>query len=587
VKNKSAWTISIAASILLVAGVFVALFGAGFHLYIVKTPSMGTTAPVGTLIAVHAQKSYAVGDVVSYARNGYVYTHRIVDVTAQGFITKGDINGAPDALPVSQSEIVGTVAFFGKYLGFLVEALPWLLIGGAIVYGLSLIPRIGRGWRWHFRLVGWSLVTSLVALWFRPWVNMVMTGYVAQNDGVDMHLINTGIFPVSVLGKVLTSGQDAVVTQTVADASGHYIVTPQLALNSWYFLLLLVICLTPMLASLLIGVEQEVPAAVIAEPAVTIRRFRPQYRRIGSIALTVTASIFAVALVLQMSTNAAFAASIKNSTNTAATRTWFTCRNAETGTKNAAATQAARFVWDLSAIGTQHDLTANTNPDDGNLVDATQTKKAARDTTTWPCPRDTDANGALIKSSLMFKGATCITSSHRVTTTDTYSEEVWFKTSQQALNGKLMGLANNATPGSQSHYDRHIYIDAAGRVIFGVYIDGAAKPQVIAATPAGTRYDDNKTWHHVVATSTAGTITLYVDGDPKATVTGVPAQDNYSDAGGAYWQVGCGLLDGWTDATNVPQHFNAYYTGNLRLAAVYDTTLTAQQVMEHYLAGMP
>jgi signal peptidase I len=121
VTNKKAWTISIAASILLAVGVFVALFGAGFHLYIVKTPSMGTTAPVGTLVAVHAQDSYAIGDVVSYARNGVVYTHRIVDVTAQGFITKGDINGAPDALPVNQSEIVGTVTFYGKYLGFLVE----------------------------------------------------------------------------------------------------------------------------------------------------------------------------------------------------------------------------------------------------------------------------------------------------------------------------------------------------------------------------------------------------------------------------------------------------------------------------------
>ena len=585
--NNKAWTISVTASILLVVGVFAVLFGSGYRFFVVQTPSMGTVAPVGTLVAVRAQTTYHVGDIVTYERNTRSYTHRIVDITGQGFITKGDINGATDALPVQPSEIVGLVTFHAPYVGFLVQGLPWIILGWAIVYGVTLLPRVRPSWRWQIRFIGWSLVVSIVALWTRPWVNLVMMGYLPSGDGVAMHLVNTGVFPVNVLGTVLQSGQDAVVQQNVADASGHYIVTPQLALTVGWFLLLLVICLTPMLASLLIGVEQEVPAAVIAEPAVTIRRFRPQYRRIGSIALTVTASIFAVALVLQMSTNAAFAASIKNSTNTAATRTWFTCRNAETGTKNAAGTQAARFVWDLSAIGTQHDLTANTNPDDGNLVDATQTKKAARDTTTWPCPRDTDANGALIKSSLMFKGATCITSSHRVTPTDTYSEEVWFKTSQQALNGKLMGLANNATPGSQSHYDRHIYIDAAGRVIFGVYIDGAAKPQVIAATPAGTRYDDNKTWHHVVATSTAGTITLYVDGDPKATVTGVPAQDNYSDAGGAYWQVGCGLLDGWTDATNVPQHFNAYYTGNLRLAAVYDTTLTAQQVMEHYLAGMP
>ena len=560
--NKRAWTISIAASILLVAGVFVSLFGAGFHLYIVKTPSMGTTAPVGTLVAAYAQDSYAIGDVVSYARSGRVYTHRIVDVTAQGFITKGDINGAPDALPVNQSEIVGTVTFYGKYLGFLVEALPWLLIGGAIVYGLSLMPRIGRAWRWHFRLVGWSLVTSLVALWFRPWVNMVMTGYVAQNDGVDMHLINTGIFPVSVLGKVLTSGQDAVVTQTVADVSGRYIVTPQLALNSWWFLLLLAICLTPMLASLLIGVEQEVPAA-IAEPAVTIRRFSPQYRRIGSIALTVTASIFAVALVLQMSTNAAFAASIKNSANTAGTRTWFTCQNAETGTTG------AQFVWDLTATGTQDDLTDNRNS--GAMKTASGGTEPTVSTNS-PCPRDT-------QGSLMFNGGTCLFTRGNVMGTKTYSEEVWFLATNTSLNGKLMGFADNSTPttGNQMNYDRHIYIDPTGRVLFGVVSAGS---QTLVSSLAGRNYADGL-WHHVVATSAPGTISLYLDGVLAGSRSDTAGQDVYRGD----WMVGCGLLAGWPDARGLAQAFPSYYTGNLRLAAVYDVTLSATQVREHYLAG--
>ena len=558
--NKEAWRISIAASILLVAGVFIALFGTGFHLYVVKTPSMGTIAPVGTLVAVHAQDSYAIGDVVSYARNGIVYTHRIVDVTAQGFITKGDINGAPDALPVTHSEIVGTVAFYGKYLGFLIEALPWLLIGGAIVYGLSLIPRIGGGWRWHFRLVGWSLVASLVALWFRPWVNMVMTGYVAQNDGVAMHLVNTGIFPVSVLGKVLTSGQDAVVTQTVADASGHYIVTPQLALNFWYFVLLLVICLTPMLASLLIGVEQEVP--VVAEPAVTIRRFRPQYRRIAPIALTVTASIFAVALVLQMSTNAAFAASIKNSANTAGTRTWFTCQNAETGTTG------AHLVWGLTATGAQTDLT-------GNGVDGTMRSvnggTAPTVSTSSPCPRDT-------QGSLMFNGSTCVFTGGAVTNTETYSEEVWFQTTDRSLNGKLMGFADNSTPttGNQKNYDRHIYLDPTGRVVFGVVSGGG---QTLVSSTAGN-YDDGA-WHHVIATSAPGTISLYLDGALVGTRPNLAGQDIYKGD----WMVGCGLLTGWPDAIGTAQAFPSYYTGNLRLAAVYDVTLSATQVLQHFQAG--
>jgi len=45
------------------------------------------------------------------------------------------------------------------------------------------------------------------------------------------------------------------------------------------------------------------------------------------------------------------------------------------------------------------------------------------------------------------------------------------------------------------------------------------------------------------------------------------------------------LLTGWPDATGTAQAFPSYYTGNLRLAAVYDVTLSATQVREHYLAG--
>jgi hypothetical protein len=242
------------------------------------------------------------------------------------------MNSSPDALPVTQSQIVGSVRFIGKNLGFLVEALPWLIIGWAIVFGLSLLPRIRQGWRWHFRLIGWSLATSLVSLWFRPWVNMQMINYVAQGDGVDMHLVNTGIFPVSVLGKVLASGQDAVVTQTVADAVGRYSVTPQLALTSWYFVTLMAFCLTPTLVSLLIPVRDDSDGAEsVPDPAVAKKKYRwatPRYLQWGSIALTVAASVVVVALVLQVSTHAALVVSIKNTGNTAGARTFFSCRNA-------------------------------------------------------------------------------------------------------------------------------------------------------------------------------------------------------------------------------------------------------------------
>ena len=560
--SKKAWTISVFASVLLVVLVFLGLFGAGYRFFVVQTPSMATTAPVGTLVVVRPENAYAIGDIISFQRSDRSYTHRIVAQTVQGWVTKGDLNGSRDPLPVTNSQIIGKVVFCAKYLGFLVDALPWILIGCAIVYMVTLLPRVRPSWRWQIRLVGWSLVTSLVGFWQRPWVNLVMLGYVPDDTtGVDMHLVNTGIFPVKVLGTVLQSGQDAVVTQTVGDASGHYSVMPQLALNLGWFLGLLAICLTPMLASLLVKVEDpgaEAPRQHEPKPATQgIRRF-VLAREAFAPAFAVVFVVIAVSLVLQAGTQSTFSSTIKNSLDTAGTRTWFTCKNAETGTAT------ARFVWSLSATGTQTDLTPNGR--DGTMKN---NGTAATASSSSPCPRDT-------QGSVMFNGGTCVYVSGKVTGTETYSEEVWFRTTNKSLNGKLMGFADVTTPASQAHYDRHIYIDPTGRVVFGVW----PSTQSVVSSPAGTNYADGL-WHHVVATSAPGKISLYLDGNLVGSRADTAGQEAYS----GYWMVGCGLLKDWQDAAGTPQNFSSYYTGNLRLAAVYDVTLSATQVKEHYLAG--
>ncbi len=583
--NKKAWTISIAASLLLVVGVFAAVFGTGLRFFIVETPSMGTTAPVGSLVVVQPRASYEIGDIASYRHATRVYTHRIVDETDQGFIFKGDINEATDALPVKQTEIIGDVVFIGKYLGFVIEALPMLLVGCAIVYGLTLIPRVPVSWRWQIRLIGWSLVANFVSLWFRPWVNMVMMGYVAQNDGVGMHLVNTGIFPVRVLGTVLQSGQDAVLTQTVVDASGTYLVIPELALNTGWFLLMLLICLSPVLAALLIRTPSDGPAeesepteeilsngagAVVVAAPLTLRERltgvlaslpRASRRRIGVAGLVVTASAILVSLVLQWSTSAAFTASITNSLNTVKAG-YFTCQGAMVSTPG------VRFVWSLSSPGDQSDLT--THNYSGTQVNASKRNNLPSTTTSSPCPNDTT------QTSMVFKGGTCLTQGTQMSGPTSFSLEVWFNTTDRTYNGKLFGFADVTTPASQTHYDRHIYIDNAGRVLFGVYPGG----QAVVKSPVGTNYADGH-WHQVVATSTATSIALYLDGVPVSSRADTAGQDVYA----GYWQVGCGLLAQWQDASGTQLAFADYYSGSLRFAAAYDRTLTAAEVNAHYLAA--
>jgi hypothetical protein len=278
-------------------------------------------------------------------------------------------------------------------------------------------------------------------------------------------------------------------------------------------------------------------------------------------AFVVAAAVVAVSLVLQAGTQSAYGASIRNSTNTAGTRTWFSCQNAET------LTSGARFVWGLTALGNQTDLTTNnrTGTLKNNGTAATVT------TASSPCPHDT-------QGSMTFNGGTCIYTGAAVTGNETYSEEVWFKTTNTSLNGKLMGFADTTTPTSQAHYDRHIYIDTTGRVVFGVW----PSVQSVVSSPAGKNWADGA-WHHVVVTSAPGAISLYLDGNLISSRADTAGQDVYS----GYWEVGCGLLAQWQDAAGTPQNFSSYYTGSLRLAAVYDKTLSATEVKEHYVAGTP
>ena len=571
--TRKVWLISILSSVLLVVVVLVGLYSAGIRMSEVKTPSMGTVAPVGTMVVTRPESSYKVGDVVTYLREGRSYTHRIVDQTFQGFITKGDMNTAADALPVTPTQVVGKVVFYGKYLGFLVQGLPAILLGWAVVFAITLLPRVRRSFRWQIRLIGWSLVVSFVAMFLRPWVNLVMLGYVPDDvSGVDMHFVNSGIFPVSVLGKVISSGQDVVVNQTVVDAWGRYSVTPQLALNPGWFLVLLLICVTPMVGSLLIKVEDDVPDA--APVAKTHAEPFMIWGRIVPVGTAVTASLLAVILILQLNTNAAYTASIKNSSNSAGTRTWFSCHNAE----SSLGASGTYLAW---ALGTAQGTGTNETDMSGNGRSGRYLAPSTVYSTAVGCNHDTP-------KAVNFDGATqCLYENANYATTgytpNTFSLEAWFRTGI-TTGGVIIGFGASRNTPVESNWDRHIYLDRDGRVVFGVY-PGAVQ---IVYTKAGVSYADNK-WHHVIATLSSAGQSLYVDGTLAMTKTAITSAEGVS----GYWKVGCGNLQNWrnaaTDAsgsTALDYSGPSYFTGQIQYAAVYVSALTATQVSEHYTAGL-
>ncbi|WP_068920838.1 LamG-like jellyroll fold domain-containing protein [Planobispora rosea] len=148
----------------------------------------------------------------------------------------------------------------------------------------------------------------------------------------------------------------------------------------------------------------------------------------------------------------------------------------------------------------------------------------------------------------------------------TYSAEVWFKTTTTS-GGKIMGFGN-ASSGTSSNYDRHIYMQNDGKLNFGTYT-GA-----INLITTANAYNDGQ-WHHVVATQGPGGMALYVDGTPAGTNPQVNAE-GYT----GYWRIGGDNLNGWPSRPSSDD-----FAGSLDEAAVYSTVLTAAQVAEHWQKG--
>ena len=143
-----------------------------------------------------------------------------------------------------------------------------------------------------------------------------------------------------------------------------------------------------------------------------------------------------------------------------------------------------------------------------------------------------------------------------------FSVEAWFRTTTTA-GGKIVGFGAASTGTSRS-YDRHVFMDAAGRVTMGVY-DGRTQT---VTTPGA--FNDGA-WHHVVGTYGNGTVTLYLDGRLVGTRSGVRGAQAYS----GYWRVGGDTSWG----------AGSWFAGAIDEVAVYPTVLDATQVQRHQAVG--
>lgn len=92
----------------------------GFASAVVVTGSMSGAIEIGDYIIIKEAKQYKEDDVITFKQNNMLITHRIIEVTEEGYITKGDANTAPDDM-IEYEQIEGKVVLIIPKVGKVVD----------------------------------------------------------------------------------------------------------------------------------------------------------------------------------------------------------------------------------------------------------------------------------------------------------------------------------------------------------------------------------------------------------------------------------------------------------------------------------
>lgn len=89
----------------------------GYSPVIVLSGSMEPAFSAGDLLIIRKQDSYQKDDIITFEDGGALTTHRIIEQSLEGFITKGDHNNVQDGKTVSLEQIHGAVVLVLPALG--------------------------------------------------------------------------------------------------------------------------------------------------------------------------------------------------------------------------------------------------------------------------------------------------------------------------------------------------------------------------------------------------------------------------------------------------------------------------------------
>src|SRR5574344_738547 len=80
----------------------------GYSFFKVATGSMEPNIKENDIIVVQNNKSFNIGDVITYKENDAYITHRLISMDGNNLVTKGDANNASDAA-ITSDRVIGVV----------------------------------------------------------------------------------------------------------------------------------------------------------------------------------------------------------------------------------------------------------------------------------------------------------------------------------------------------------------------------------------------------------------------------------------------------------------------------------------------
>ncbi len=103
----------------------------GFRIYRIGSGSMEPTLKVNSFILIKKAKEYKKDDIVTYKKNNEFITHRIIEISGDKVIARGDANNKNDD-PINKTDIVGKLIFKFNVINFINylfnKPLTWILL---------------------------------------------------------------------------------------------------------------------------------------------------------------------------------------------------------------------------------------------------------------------------------------------------------------------------------------------------------------------------------------------------------------------------------------------------------------------------